>query len=123
MGKAEIGESTGIVPCDDDPLELISVLSQVDKGLPVGIGEFGELANVDLIVARLDVALAIPEEFEMCFGDWFAGYRICHKVERLIADRFLDQRRIGEPDDDIAGIAIGHFRFDQIRASFLQRGW
>jgi hypothetical protein len=65
--------------------------------------------------------LPIAEELDVALGHRFAGDRIGHVVERLVLQRLLDDRRVGEPHDDAMRVAALHRGGHEIGARLLQR--
>ena len=88
---------------------------------PLSVRLFGKVRGLCLITPRLKPLLPIPEKLDIHAGQWATIRRVCHVVETLAVKLFTDDGRIGNPDHDLAGIAIFHIGRHQVSTRFLQR--
>ena len=61
----------------------------------------------------------VAEELDVCLGERCSGHRVGDEIERLVAHRLTDDRRVGEPEHDLSRVAVGDLGGEEIRARFL----
>ena len=82
----------------------------------------GEVERIDLKASAAEESLAVAEELEIGPRDRLAADRVGDEVPGLSFQRLLGDRRVGDPEDDLAHVAIRHASGQQIRAGLFQRG-
>ena len=75
--------------------------------------------RVDRESIGADAAHSIAEELDVGFRQRGAANGIGHVIKGAARERLFHDRRVFEPNDDLARIAAGHLRCEQIRAGFL----
>ena len=68
-----------------------------------------------------DPFLPVAEELHVGLRDRPAADGVGHEAVDLLVHRLADDGGVGDPDDDIAGVAALHLRADEVRAGALER--
>ena len=118
IGKAQKGQS----PCaglgGDEPGVIVAILRRIDEHLACRVAVIGRAGRFDLCFTAAGRLHVIAEQLDVDARQWLARHGVGHVVVRAVGHRFFDDRGVGDPQHDAAGVAVGHRGGDQIRAGF-----
>ena len=89
-------------------LEILLQIARIGDRESIGTGQFGKVRRGDLKAVVAQAPLLEAKKLKIDFGYWLTAGRIGDEVERLAAKLLLHNRRVGDPEDDLANVAAGH---------------
>jgi len=80
---------------------------QLDQS--VLVGQLRQIFGVDLVFVAIEIFLPETEELDIALRHRLTCDSIGDVVQRFFVERFFDDRRVVEPNDDACRVAVGHF--------------